>query len=237
MFGGCHDNGYVRSLEGFARNIDIRNRLCLLQSFEIGREFLSLPFHSFKLEGVFRDCPLPRPTPPSPVKRMSADQNTLAIGIEKSGISYAAKARIVGSPEVTSPSALKSKPTIPAGFILMNLNDERIDEALGQPPVSAIDSFNKKTKVDGERYCNMFHLQGQCPERLCRYSHDPLSDAEVHVLRVLMRAQVCTAGLECRKANCFYGHNCVPGCVVRKCRFNADMHTVERRGIKQVKGC
>src|SRR4051812_41681720 len=44
VFGACHDNGYVRKLEGFVRDPSVCGRLTLLKSFETGREFSSLPF-------------------------------------------------------------------------------------------------------------------------------------------------------------------------------------------------
>ncbi|KAF2994272.1 hypothetical protein E8E13_002559 [Curvularia kusanoi] len=54
IFGACHDNGYVRTLEDFQADRAVVERVTLLHSFEVGQEFRKLPFKSITMTSIFR---------------------------------------------------------------------------------------------------------------------------------------------------------------------------------------
>ena len=88
--------------------------------------------------------------------------------------------------------------------------------------------------IKGRKYCNNYHLLGECPyygEYGCRHEHgDRLKGAQLNTLRYIARLTPCKAGLACDDPECFWGHKCVHGnCNVLDCRFSSDMHSVDTK--------
>lgn len=91
--------------------------------------------------------------------------------------------------------------------------------------------------INGRKYCNNYHLLGECPyygENGCRHEHgDRLKGAQLNTLCYIARLTPCKAGLACDDPECFWGHKCVHGsCNVVGCRFSSDMHNVDTKVAK-----
>lgn len=219
MFGACHDNGYVRMLEDFAVDHAVAERVTLLYSFHIGKEFDKLPFKSTKMDAIFRTA--------------SPEGSNTATSVSYQGVSrteyahitapktWAALARRNGdSGEVAVPAETNN---LSSRTVLVNAAGHRVDVKLPQPSQAALESWKRKVKVAGMRYCRMYHLSGGCHGG-CGYSHGPLSDEEKVVYRRNLRVEFCHTGLGCRDASCYYGHNC--SCNKPKCKFPPEMHGI-----------
>jgi hypothetical protein len=92
--------------------------------------------------------------------------------------------------------------------------------------------------IKGRKYCNNYHLLGECPyygEYGCRHEHgDKLKGSQLNTLRYIARLTPCKAGLACDDPECFWGHKCVHGnCNVVDCRFSSDMHSVDTKVAKR----
>ncbi|PSN73276.1 hypothetical protein BS50DRAFT_568853 [Corynespora cassiicola Philippines] len=196
IFGACHDNGYVRLLE---KHVAGKDRITLLQSYMVGKEFTSLPMEVMKMEGVFRNSPLQTPKPKSPVQASTTNQ--LAPEHNTKPRTWATLAQ--------SASSSYTPQYYPVGTVLVNADGHRIDAQLPAVSSAAEESWKRKIGRDlGGRYCRMHQLGGNCPHgsKGCGYSHDNLSNGEKLAYRKHLRSKPCYTGFTCRDVNCFYGH-------------------------------
>ncbi|KAF2499390.1 hypothetical protein BU16DRAFT_535752 [Lophium mytilinum] len=219
VFGACHDNGYVRMLEKYAGDSIIAERVTLLHSFEIGREFHALNFQSTRMEDLFR-----AESVQSLGTVVSVGHQAVPREEERNGTAttWAALAKANGGTEKQGVSIKIKDPQT----VLVNAAGQRVDVRLGKPSQAAFDSWNHKVKVAGLKYCRPYQLWGGCKGK-CNYSHGPLSKEEKLVYRRLVRGEPCHVGSKCRDAKCYYGHNC--SCQKQKCpnKFPVDMHRVD----------
>jgi hypothetical protein len=220
LFGACHDNGYVRMLEDFAGDSAIVDRVTLLYSFSVGKEFKKLPFRSTTLDTVFRTAPLEASTTTTMVRYqgVSSIKNTHDI-TPKTWAALARSNRKFGEgsvPATTNPTTIR--------MVLVNAAGHRVDVQLPRPSQTAINSWNHRIKVANMRYCRMYHLNDNCPGG-CGYTHGSLLDEHKLAYRVSLRAEGCHVGLECRDINCHYRHNC--SCKKPGCKFPREMHGVD----------
>lgn len=228
LFGACHDNGYVRLLEKYAADSAVTERVTLLYSFETGREFTGLPFKSTKMDAVFRTQPLNGSASRAVTTVYSGPQNG---NLHADNLTWAARAEVArGATKVTGPPKITN---VPAGTVLVNAANKRVDALLSTPPPAAVESWRHKTKVAGMKYCRTYQLQGNCKGN-CSYSHGPLSEGEKLVYRISLRREQCHVGVQCRDPGCFYGHNC--WCKQRQCSFPAQMHDIDASTAKIWKG-
>lgn len=220
LFGACHDNGYVRMLEDFAEDDAIVERVTLLYSFSIGKEFKRLRFKSTTMDTIFRTTLPGVPTTATTVKHQGAPgtENAHPI-IPKTWATLAISNQRVGEGLVP----IKTNSTA-ARTVSVNAVGHRVDEQLPRPSKAAMNSWNHRVKVVKMRYCRMYHLNGSC-QGGCGYSHGPLSDEEKLVYRRNLREEVCHTGLKCRDISCHYGHNC--SCKNTRCKFSREMHDVD----------
>ncbi|KAH8726378.1 hypothetical protein GQ44DRAFT_705557 [Phaeosphaeriaceae sp. PMI808] len=202
-------------LEDFAEDHAIVDRVTLLCSFSIGKEFKRLPFRTTTMDTIFRTT--------------SPKIATLATTVKYQGAS---------DPEVTQlatpntwAAAVVSRNKESGGgslplqrMVLVNAAGHRVDQQLPQPSQKAVNSWNHKTKKVNMRYCRMYHLNGSCKGG-CGYSHGPLLDTEKLVYRLNLRGEVCNTKLKCRDINCHYRHNC--SCKNSACKFSREMHGVD----------
>lgn len=116
-------------------------------------------------------------------------------------------------------------------IVLLNLNDERIDAALGKVDPEAERSLKKRSEHG--RPCHDFHIRGVCYTVTCPYSHEPrLSPQETLALRNRARLLPCIRGSSCRSAECWYGHMCPQeDChLPSTCRF-LSFHGMDRTAV------
>lgn len=130
-----------------------------------------------------------------------------------------------------SASAQKFEPTKPTisktvtgdrnNGIPVNRINQRIDLKIQTPSQTELDRFGKR--IEEQKLCNTFHLtSGGCFAYKCGYDHSPIDQALKRTLRYKARAIPCGTGSKCRKADCFYGHQCPWGndmCTNPKCNF------------------
>ena len=59
LFGCCHDNGYVPTLDSWKNDMTVASRISLVQPYRLGEGYEKLPFDVAHFNGVFRDAELP----------------------------------------------------------------------------------------------------------------------------------------------------------------------------------
>lgn len=142
------------------------------------------------------------------------------------------KAKGVSTDGATRPSAKQSSTWNPnRAIVLLNLNDERIDAALGKLDPEAERSLRKRGEQG--RPCHDYHLRGVCYTSSCAYNHEPrLSPQEMVALRHRARNLPCVKGSSCRAPDCWYGHMCpTEDCSwPNTCRFRAH-HDMDRTAV------
>ncbi|KAK1834233.1 hypothetical protein QBC39DRAFT_399304 [Podospora conica] len=257
LLAGCHDNGYVRMLEKYVRNVPVAEKVTLLKSFQTGSEYAALPFASTSMSSVFRTRRLSMPPgainnlavqyPPSLTQASPKRETLLAPCSPPASPTTAplALATTKPTPPPTYATRAASSPPPPGlprpvplstsladNVILVNAADHRIDATLPPKSAGAVERIHHKTTVAGKRYCNPFHLSGSCGGG-CSYSHEPLSAAEKLVLRHRLRGEKCHERGRCRDPRCYYGHHC--GCgAAKKCNFSVGMHGVDVGSWREV---
>jgi hypothetical protein len=151
----------------------------------------------------------------------------------------------------TSPAAIKAEPTNSSSwatvgkssgaknidiapkkvaqrkYVVLNVDDERLDAPLPRADPGAEKRFLARTKEFGKS-CNSYHLTGSCHAgEYCDYHHgERLSPGEVLVLKHKARSITCPARSKCFDANCIQGHHCKfggKGCYADNCWFS-DTH-------------
>jgi hypothetical protein len=217
VFGACHDNGYVRMLEDFASDSTFVQRLTLLYSPTVGREFKKLPFPSTKMDEVFRTTLLEVPSKlVGPVFNKRARVNsTTHLPSPKKACPSSGGSPVPEATIVIRRSRSRDDPTI-----WVNALGQRVDSML---PQSQAGSWSQNA-IGKLKYCRAYHLNGRC-RGSCGYSHAVLSDEDKLTLRRSLREQACHMGTSCRDADCYYGHNCA--CSRTKCGFSRAMHGVD----------
>lgn len=65
VFGGCHDNGYLPTLDPYKHDTAIASRISLLETTPAQPGFIALNFKTTRFDAVFRSDPLPEKPPMS----------------------------------------------------------------------------------------------------------------------------------------------------------------------------
>ena len=58
LFGCCHDNGYVPTLDSWKNDATVASRISLVRPYRLGEGYKKLPFDVAHFNGVFRDAEL-----------------------------------------------------------------------------------------------------------------------------------------------------------------------------------
>lgn len=219
VFGACHDNGYVRTLEDYASDSTAVQKMTLLYSFNIGVEFKKLPFRSTRMKKLFRTTP---PEIPPKATHAMTYKRTWVTNVD----CFPPPKRLCSppggstTPEETIVFRKDSSRNYPT--IWVNAHGQRVDSTL--PQVSQTAFGSQKAKAWKLKYCRAYHMNGKCPGN-CGYLHDILPEEDKLALRRSLRKRVCHVGLSCRDINCYYGHNCA--CTMASCIFPKEMHAVD----------
>ncbi|KAK1467184.1 C-x8-C-x5-C-x3-H type zinc finger protein [Colletotrichum melonis] len=107
-------------------------------------------------------------------------------------------------------------------YYLMNADSQRIDEPLPKVDPMVEKRFNARMTETGKKFCNNYHLHGECKNPVCSYIHgDKLSASEMVLLKQKSRGIPCSLGSECDDVNCTLGHHCrwLKDCNHSYCRF------------------
>lgn len=242
-------------LEKYVHNPAVVGKVTVVKSFQVGREFAGLPFPSTTLESVFRGRPIGLGTGPFATVKNAIP---VASGVAAPNNSLSSLAQLSASGQNTKrsspPTTYASRAAGPQGslqsstsdprplpvfgprskdIILVNADGHRIDMPLPPKSAAAADSFYRKTRTDGKRFCNMYHLYGSCSGN-CSYLHDPLPAGEKLVMRHNLRAEKCHDRGNCRDPLCFYGHHCACSGLGKKCSFPLTMHGVDVTSWREV---
>lgn len=184
-FGPCSDNGYVCVLERYKR--DYARRLTLIETRPSEQGFVDLGFKRISFPTIFRTDNLPaKPLPanatapgpvlpPTPMSTRSSSttqmhaniapfipQSTSPAPSSDSAASSTTWATIGrnGATTKTFNVAPTKKPPV-RKFILLNVNDERLDTELPRTDPGAEKRFADRLKTKG-KLCNNYHLTGKC---------------------------------------------------------------------------
>jgi hypothetical protein len=104
-------------------------------------------------------------------------------------------------------AALPKKADIPAGKIVVNSNNHRLDPQLFQVGKDVIDGLHERSLR--LRLCNNYQLNGQCDSGpSCKYDHSPIDDGTRLALERLARSLPCSRRGGCRLEFCTSGHIC-----------------------------
>lgn len=217
LFRACHDNGYVRMLENFASDNTVVQRLTLLHSPSVGREFKKLPFRSTKMDRVFRTTLLEAPSKPvgTVVNKRARVNSTCPLPSPKRSCTLSE-----GSPAPEATAVFRRNRSGDDPTIWVNARGQRVGSML---PQSQAGCWSQKA-LGKLKFCRAYHMNGKCRGN-CGYSHGDLSDGDKLALRRSLREQVCHVGLSCRDVDCYYEHNC--SCTRTQCTFPRKMHEVD----------
>ena len=97
-------------------------------------------------------------------------------------------------------------PTGDSKGIPINRAGQRIDRRLRQP--STVEQERFEARIRYRKLCNEHHLRDNCYQYNCKYDHDDLDAEMKNTLRYVARRIPCTSGMKCRRADCYYGHQC-----------------------------
>ena len=254
IFGGCHDNGYLPTLDPYKRDQNTAPRISLLETLPIQPGFTQLGFKVVQFPKVFRSDPLPdRPTIPifvpsatagaQPSSVLSSRSNSIAVnGVAPTPAQAAAANLPKAATPVSSDSSswatvgkgapktinIASKKAANRKFILLNAYDERLDSVLPRADFAATNRLSERVKH--KKVCNNYHLNGKCEAgKYCDYDHgERLSPGEQLVLKQRARTRSCPDRGGCRDFDCTNGHVCPYGkdCYNDNCWFQ-DVHDVD----------
>jgi hypothetical protein len=156
-------------------------------------------------------------TPPStPAPRPSSYAATIASPIDTTAV------RVNGG---HSTSVQTATPTCDDCAVLQNSKGQRLDPIINPSPALVFAQRH-------EKLCNEHHLLGMCSYKSCAFGHGPrLDEKGIEARWALIRQNPCPSGLECKKENCLFGHQCPDRACARigiGCRFSRQMHNVDR---------
>ena len=255
IFGCCHDSAYVPALEKYACNPIMASSITLIKSYEVLTPFKDLPFDFVEFPSVFRSTPYketdrlaedidhvqdlqqqnefnctPQQTEQRNVKEASGVNEAIAKWQASTGTSW----------PVLSPARLPAKS--PLGWatekkVLLNINDERVDQELGE--IDHETSESMLDRIEERRFCLFYHLQGSCFTNLtgkpCNYRHEPrLNEQELRFLKQDSQRRPCAFASGCRRPDCMYGHVCPhqPGCERGPVCALYKFHEVDKTAVK-----
>ena len=250
---GCSHNGaYTVPLERYVLNPITASRITLLRSYEINFSIEGLPFETVEFPRVFRSTPyketdvlagendIVQGIPQSPGSNPPITANFTKSDAQKavSGREAIAKWQATADAFIPVSAPTRSPAKTRSGWatekkVLLNINDERVDQELGEVDHETSESMLDRMEV--RRFCVFHHLQGSCMAAssgsLCNFVHGPaLNDDELRFLKQHSRRLPCASGSRCRRSACLYGHVCPdqPGCTKgSKCKLFA-FHKVDK---------
>lgn len=103
-------------------------------------------------------------------------------------------------------STLPRHEDIPAGFVAINRNGDRLDPYIPSPSTNALKRF--KAISGPTKLCNKKHLIDACYDEHCEYDHSPVPADLMPILELMSRTMPCPKRGACRKPNCIAGHVC-----------------------------
>ena len=177
FFAPCHDNGYLVVLERYKR--DYASRLTLIETRPAEPGFLELGLRTVRFPRIFRTDNLPsKPTGlPYPVPIAPAMRSNSAVQMHPNSAPFVPQS---ASPAPSSDSAasstwatvgksgttsktinIASKKASARRYVLLNVDDERVDPELPRSDPGAEKRFTDRLKTIG-KYCNNYHLTGKC---------------------------------------------------------------------------
>jgi hypothetical protein len=223
IFGGSADNGYARLLLPYVGDNSKSNRIILIEGPPFAKELAVLKdkFLVARFPDIFRNSKLPSQRvsfsttpPPTPILNTPSYAATIASPVD---------AAAVGTDDAYHPSV-----TVPARrdyLVLQNSKGQRLD-AIISPPQSFVNVMRIK------KYCNMFHILGQCSYTNCSFLHGiRLDEKWIEARRQILRQTPCLSGLQCKDEKCLLGHQCPDRACARigtGCCFARKMHNVDR---------
>ena len=221
IFGCCHNNVYAVALEKYACNPIMASNITLLKSYETNTTFQGLPFASVEFPRVFR----PKPYKESDILAKDVDYiqepppKPKSDHITKEAEKSSAKEIAPGNETVVKwpvPAPARPAPKAPFGWateknVLLNINDERVDQDLGEVDYETSESM--LDLIETQHFCSAYHLRNSCAAssvgKPCSFRHGPrLNDDQLRFLKRGPRRKPCDLGSRCRRYDCIYGHVC-----------------------------
>lgn len=215
IFGGTADNGYARMIGPYVHDEEARRRIILLEGPKPAAEILRFinRFKTLPVYGIFRDQQLPSTSPLS-----SFPHDTSTSGRQDSDRAWASMAAqksktwgnetAVGESDIWNPK--------PRWDTLGRRQDQQLPQHLVQ---------EMKT-VREQKYCNNYHLRGECTMRFCMHKHGQrLTKSLAQCLAAVSRRNPCPQGAYCKDLDCIQGHRCpFENCNRTQCKFPQEMH-------------
>ncbi|KAL8649552.1 MAG: hypothetical protein Q9226_005528 [Calogaya cf. arnoldii] len=187
LLGVSHDSGYVPFLEQFVADEAVRDRVTLLEGYQVSPAIRNLGFkRSVRFPSVFA----PGWTP---VGQSSASQAQLPTPVTAS--------RVTKGPFQSS--AVDSSRL---GPVMKNEKGQRIDKDLNVDP-GIVQAIQKKN------LCQWLFLKGTCVGCERNHAHSPLNKREYNALWSVARRASCYKDRKakgCNDPTCIYGHPAKP---------------------------
>ena len=255
IFGCCHDAAYVPTLEKYTCNPIMASSITLLKSYEVLTFFQGLPFEFVEFPTVFRSTPykatdrlaegiddvqdlqqqidfnrIPQQTEQHNAKKEAGVNEAIAKWQATAGTSWPVLAP-------ARPPAKASSDWTNEKKVLLNINDERVDQELGE--IDHETSESMLDRIEERRFCLFYHLQDSCVTHLagkpCNYRHEPrLNEQELRFLKRESQRRPCSFGSRCRRPDCIYGHVCPhqPGCERGPTCALYKFHEIDKTAVK-----
>ena len=249
FFAGCHDNGYLITLERFKHDKTVAQRITLVEAALFRSGFSELLHHDFRsicFNSIFRKDELPdaaprlppvstRPTsPPQTMVPATAHPTSRAPSAPALDSSWAAVGKTGVTMRMIPMGSFKAAPAPEKKYILTNAAGQRLDPPL--PPRDSNAKFRlEELRDQGKKLCNSYHLnRGKCHSGArCPYKHEPkLNDKEIIALRYLSRGIFCATF--CEDFDCYQGHQCPTERDRGSCGFGRECHFRHVHGMDKV---
>lgn len=176
FFGPTLDKGYLVVLEPYKR--DYVNRLSLIETRPAEPGFRELGFPLVRFPDVFRSSDLPMKAVTNGATPTTMPIRTASLPMQPNSIPFIPKSTssapssdssssntwaALGKSGTTSKTInIASKKTPVRPFALLNVYDERLDSELPRSDPGAEKRFADQIKTTGRKYCNDYHLSGNC---------------------------------------------------------------------------
>ncbi|KAL8882764.1 MAG: hypothetical protein Q9192_007525 [Flavoplaca navasiana] len=183
LLGICHDSGYVPFFEKFVANESVRNRVTLLEGYQVSPAIRSL---GFKRKVRFPSVFAPGWTP---IAQNSGDQAQTPT-------------TVTGTRATKAPFHCSAVDASRLGPILKNEQGKRIDKHLRVDP-ETVQALMEK------HLCTWLFLKGFCAGCERNHAHRPLNEQQYDALWFVSRRGRCFKDQKskgCNDPTCIYGH-------------------------------
>ncbi|KAF4125928.1 CCCH zinc finger DNA binding protein [Geosmithia morbida] len=219
VFGGTADNGYARMLGPYVQDENNSRRIILVEGPGVASEIANVMhrFQTVLLDNIFRDRKLS-----SPASSRPDTPPNLRVHVQDGEKGYATMAaKATKSPPDTDVTQVGGE----NGFWIHKPKWDHLGRRQDQQLPQHL--LPEMRKIRDKKYCNSYHLLGNCPYPFCFHKHGArLTKSSAQCLAAISRRNACPQGAYCKDLDCIQGHRCpFERCENGlQCKFPKEMH-------------